>query len=557
MLVAMSTAPPPNLSPAWQALQEHARVTAGLHARELFDRDPTRFDRMHVEFDGLLFDYSKHAVTEETLRLLFALAHERGVEAARAAMFRGDAINVTERRAVLHTALRARVDEGLLADDAPVFPLVQAELRKLRALSDRLGRGELRGHTGKAITDIVNIGIGGSDLGPVMVSEALRPYWRPGLRAHFVSNIDGADLGQVLERVSAESTLFLIASKTFTTDETLTNAHSARAWLLRELKTDQQAVAQHFVALSTNSKGVTEFGIDPANMLEFWDWVGGRYSLWSAIGASLALVLGMPAFEALLAGAADVDDHFRAAPLENNIPVLMALLGVFHTNFRGCASHAVLPYIQHLHRFPAYLQQADMESNGKRVRRSGVDVEGYETGPVVWGEPGTNGQHAFFQLLHQGTRVVPADFLAAARSHYPLGQHHDKLMANCFAQTEALMRGRTLAEARAQLEANGLPAGEVDRLAPHMVFPGNRPSSTFLFEQLDPRTLGRLVALYEHKIFVQGVIWDVNSYDQMGVELGKQLAKVILPKLEGEAAVTGHDASTAALIERYRTLRRP
>ena len=556
MLAAMTAAPPPHRSNAWLALEEHARETATLHARELFDRDPTRFERMHVELDGLLFDYSKHGVTNETLALLFALARERGVLDARAAMFRGDAINVTERRAVLHTALRSGVDEGLVVDGAPIFPLVQAELHKLRGLSDRLGRGELRGHTGKPITDIVNIGIGGSDLGPVMVSEALRPYWRAGLRAHFVSNIDGADLSHVLERVQAETTLFLIASKTFTTDETLTNAHSARAWLLRELDAGPEAVAKHFFALSTNTKGVVAFGIDPANMLEFWDWVGGRYSLWSAIGASIALVLGMDCFEALLAGAADADAHFCSAPLEQNIPVLMALLGVFHANFRGCAPHAVLPYDQHLHRFPAYLQQADMESNGKRVRKNGDDVVGYETGPIVWGEPGTNGQHAFYQLLHQGTRVVPADFLAAARSHYPLGQHHDKLMANFFAQTEALMRGRTLAEARAELEAAGLPAEEVDRLTPHKVFPGNRPSSTFLFEQLDPRTLGRLVALYEHKIFVQGVIWDVNSYDQMGVELGKQLAKAILPKLEGDAPVTGHDASTTALIERYRTLRR-
>ncbi len=555
MLPAMTASTPPNRTNAWLALEQHAQQTAKLHARELFEQDPTRFARMHVELSGLLFDYSKHGVVDETLRLLMALARERGVEEARAAMFAGEPINVTEQREVLHTALRASTDEGLRVDGALVFPLVQTELRKLRGLSDRLGRGELRGHTGKPITDIVNIGIGGSDLGPVMVTEALRPYWRPGLRAHFVSNIDDADLSHVLLDVQAETTLFLVASKTFTTDETLTNARSAREWLLRELGAGKEAVAKHFFALSTNVNGVVDFGIDPANMLEFWDWVGGRYSLWSAIGASIALVLGMDHFESLLAGAADVDAHFRAAPLEANIPVLMALLGVFHTNFRGCATHAVLPYDQHLHRFPAYLQQADMESNGKHVRKNGDEVVGYETGPVVWGEPGTNGQHAFYQLLHQGTRVVPADFLAAARSHYPLGQHHDKLIANFFAQSEALMRGRTLAEATAELTAEGLSPEDVRRLAPHKVFSGNRPSSTFLYDLLDPRTLGRLVALYEHKIFVQGVIWDVNSFDQMGVELGKQLAKAILPKLEGDAPVTGHDASTTALIERYRALR--
>ncbi|MEZ4324306.1 MAG: glucose-6-phosphate isomerase [Polyangiales bacterium] len=547
------TSPSPSQSSAWRALEAHARAEAP-HARALFDADPQRFARMHVELDGLLFDYSKHAVTQETLDLLLDLARERGVQEARAAMLRGDAINVTERRAVLHTALRAGRDEGLVVDGEAVHPLVQAQLGKMRALSERLGRGELRGHHGDPITDIVNIGIGGSDLGPVMVSEALRPYWRQGLRAHFVSNIDGADLAHTLSRVTARSTLFLVASKTFTTDETLTNAHSARAWLLRELGAGQEAVAKHFVALSTNARGVTDFGIDPENMLEFWDWVGGRYSLWSAIGTSLACVLGMDHFEALLAGAADVDAHFRDAPLGENIPVLMALLGVFHHTFRGAATHAVLPYDQHLHRFPAYLQQADMESNGKRVRRSGEDVQGYDTGPVVWGEPGTNGQHAFYQLLHQGTRVVPADFLVAARSHYPLGQHHDKLVANCLAQTEALMRGRTLEEAEVELLASGMTADEASRLAPHKVFPGSRPTSTFMYPTLDPRTLGRLIALYEHKIFVQGVVWDVNSYDQMGVELGKQLAKAILPELEG-AAQGAHDASTAALIARYQQLR--
>jgi glucose-6-phosphate isomerase len=404
------------------------------------------------------------------------------------------------------------------------------------------------GHTGRAITDVVNIGIGGSDLGPVMVTEALRPYWKQGLRAHFVSNVDGTHLSEVLRQVQPETTLFIVASKTFTTQETLTNARSARQWLVDRLGAED-AVARHFVALSTNRDAVAEFGIDPANMFEFWDWVGGRYSLWSAIGLSIATVIGMDHFEDLLAGAYEVDEHVRTAPLRENIPVIMAALGVWYHNFFGAPSHAVLPYDQYLHRFPAYLQQADMESNGKRASRDGAIITGYTTGPIVWGEPGTNGQHAFFQLLHQGTHLVPCDFIVAAQSHNPIAPHQDILVANCIAQAEALMRGKTAEEARAELEQAGVSEGRIASLVPHKTFPGNRPSNTLMVERLTPRALGRLIALYEHKIFVQGVIWNIYSFDQWGVELGKQLAKVVLPELSG--AEGEHDGSTRQLIEYY------
>ncbi|MFT7583581.1 MAG: glucose-6-phosphate isomerase, partial [Myxococcota bacterium] len=507
----------------------------------------------------LLVDFSKHRMDDTTLALLLQLAGEVELPAWIERMFNGEAINTTEKRAVLHVALRNRGDERhpsypMSVDGHDVMADVNAVLAQMRTFSDAVRNGTHRGHTGAAITDIINIGIGGSDLGPVMVTEALRPYWRDGLRVHYVSNVDGTDLSETLRHVSPETTLFLIASKTFTTQETLTNARSARAWLVDALG-DEAAVESHFVALSTNLREVEAFGINPANMFPFWDWVGGRYSLWSAIGLSIAIVVGMDHFEALLDGAHAADVHFREAPLADNIPVLMALLGVWYSNFFGAATHAILPYDQLMHRFAAYFQQGDMESNGKRVDRDGQPITSYETGPVIWGEPGTNGQHAFYQLIHQGTRLVPADFLAPARSQNPLGEHHPILMANFFAQTEALMMGKTRAQVDADLEAAGLSEDAATALAPHRVFPGNRPTTSFLFERLDPRTLGKLTAFYEHKIFVQGIIWNVNSYDQWGVELGKQLAKAILPELAGPGSVSAHDASTNGLINYYKSVR--
>ncbi|MDY0001810.1 MAG: glucose-6-phosphate isomerase [Polyangia bacterium] len=541
-------------TPAWKALAAHKRSLSGLHMRDLFAQDPARFSRYSLRLGDLLFDYSKHRVNDETLRLLLALAEHAGVGRGIQAMFAGERLNGTEGRAVLHVALRNRANRPILVDGLDVMPGVNAVLAKMRAFTDRLRSGAHKGHTGARITDVVNIGIGGSDLGPVMVSEALRPYWQPGLTAHFVSNVDGTHLAETLKRVKAESTLFIVASKTFTTQETLMNARSARAWLVEALGSEA-AVAKHFVALSTNAPAVKAFGIDPENMFEFWDWVGGRYSLWSAIGLPIACVVGMDAFEELLSGAHEVDEHFRTAALGENIPVLMALLGAWYSGFWDAHAHAVLPYDQYLHRFPAYLQQADMESNGKGVDREGKAILDYHTGPVLFGEPGTNGQHAFYQLIHQGTRLVPADFLVAARSHNPMGEHHEVLLANCLAQSEALMRGKTLAEARAELLSKGMPEGQVEALAPHKVFSGNRPTTTFLYQQLTPRTLGRLIALYEHKIFVQGLLFNVFSFDQWGVELGKQLASALLPELEGDAEVETHDASTNGLIREYKRLR--
>ncbi len=524
--------------------------------RDLFARDPERFARMSHEACGLFVDTSKHRVTDETWRLLLDLARQQGVERWRDAMFRGDRINGTEDRAVLHVALRNRSNLPIEVDGKDVMPSVNGVLAKMRAFTDRLRSGAWKGHTGKAITDVVNIGIGGSDLGPVMVTEALRPYWKEGLRAHFVSNVDGTHLAETLKKVAAETTLFIVASKTFTTQETLTNAHSARAWLLRELGAKDEAVAKHFVALSTNAKEVSAFGIDTANMFEFWDWVGGRYSLWSAIGLPIACVVGMDAFEELLDGAHEMDLHFRTAPLASSLPVRLAMLGVLYGGFFGAETHAILPYDQYLHRFPAYFQQGDMESNGKRVDREGREI-GYATGPVVWGEPGTNGQHAFYQLIHQGTRLVPCDFIAPVRTKNPIsgGRHHEILLANFFAQTEALMRGKTDEEARAELVAQKIPPERIDALLPHKVFPGNRPTTSILVEEITPRTLGALVALYEHKIFVQGIVWNIYSFDQWGVELGKQLASKILPELAGTGTVTSHDASTNGLVNHYKARR--
>ena len=531
-------------SPAWTALVAHQRAMADVTMRELFAREPDRFTRMSREAAGVFVDFSKHRTTDETLRLLRALAVQQDVAGWRDRMFAGEHLNGTEDRAVLHVALR---------EPAP-RPEVAAVLARMRDFTDRVRAGTWRGHTGRAITDVVNVGIGGSDLGPVMVTEALRPYWQAGLRAHFVSNVDGTHVAETLARVDPETTLFIVASKTFTTQETLTNAHTARAWLVARLGSEA-AVARHFVALSTNATAVAAFGIDPANMFEFWDWVGGRYSLWSAIGLSIACVIGMDGFAELLAGAHAMDEHFRAAPLDDNLPVILALLGIWYGNFWGADSHAILPYDQYLHRFAAYFQQGDMESNGKRVDRHGAPVD-YATGPVIWGEPGTNGQHAFYQLLHQGTRLIPADFIAPIESHNPLGDHHRILLANFFAQPEALMWGKTADEVRAELTAAGLPPARIEALVPHRTFPGNRPTTSILVQRITPATLGALIALYEHKIFVQGIVWDIYSFDQWGVELGKQLAARILPELAAERPVTGHDASTRGLIERYKA-RRP
>ena len=538
--------------PAWLALQKHFQTVEKLHLRDLFAADPQRFDTFSLRLDDILFDYSKHRITAETIDLLVDLAEQVGLRERIAAMFAGEKINSTEGRAVLHVALRNRSNRPIMVDGEDVMPRVNRVLDQMRGFCNRVRDGRWLGATGRPISAIVNIGIGGSDLGPLMVTEALKPYGHARLRVHFVSNVDATHLTETLRRLDPETTLFLIASKTFTTQETMANAHSARTWLLDRLA-DQTAVARHFVAISTNRREVSAFGIDPDNMFEFWDWVGGRYSLWSAIGLSIALFIGMDRFEELLAGAHRVDEHFRTLPFERNIPVLMGLLGIWYNNFFAAQSHAILPYDQYLHRFPAYFQQGDMESNGKSTTLAGTPVD-YSTGPIIWGEPGTNGQHAFYQLLHQGTKLVPADFLAPVESHNPLGEHHRLLLSNFFAQPEALMRGKTAAEARSELAAEGLPPERLEQLLPHKVFPGNRPSSSFLFKRLTPGTLGSLIALYEHKIFTQGVVWQINPFDQWGVELGKQLAKTILPELRETAPTTGHDSSTGGLIDYYRQL---
>ncbi len=531
---------------AWRSLTAHYAELRSVHLRALFQDDSERVTRMTLREGGLRFDFSKHRATDETLAQLVGLAEERDVAGAIARMFAGERINVTEGRAVLHVALRNRSNRPIRVDGRNVVPMVSAALAKMRAFSDRLRAGEHKGHTGEAISDVVNLGIGGSDLGPRMVVEALAPFAKGGPRVHFVSNVDGADLARTLAPLDPARTLFIVASKSFTTQETLTNARSARAWLIERLKEDA-AVAKHFVAVSSNADAVRSFGIDGANVFEMWDWVGGRYSLWSTIGLPIACAVGMDRFEELLGGAHRMDEHFRTSPLSENIPVVSALLGVWYAGFFGAASHAVLPYDHGLRLLPAWLQQLDMESNGKRVRADGEPVEGYTTGPIVWGGTGTDAQHSFFQLLHQGTRLVPVDFLAPIESHYPRGDHHPKLLANMIAQAEALMRGRTEAEARAELGAAGLDEDGIDALAPHKVFEGNRPSTAILFPQLDPETLGALLAFYEHRVFVQGVIWGINSFDQWGVELGKQLAKQVLEELEGGSA-GDHDASTRGLI---------
>jgi glucose-6-phosphate isomerase len=539
---------------AWRALAAHAEAMRGVRLRELFADDPERFTRLSGRLDDLLADWSKQRVTSETMDLLVELARACDVEGRRDAMLAGEKINATEGRAVLHTALRNRSDQPVMVDGRDVMPDVRDVLEQMRVFAEAVRRGEWRGHTGATITDVVNIGIGGSDLGPLMVCEALRPYARADLRVHFISNVDGAHLVHTLAGLDPARTLFIVASKTFTTQETMSNAQSARAWLVAGLGGNAAAVGRHFVAVSTNAEAVRAFGIDPANMFVFWDWVGGRYSLWSAIGLSIVLYLGFERFLELLDGAHAMDRHFATAPLAANLPVVMALIGVWNSNFLGAESLAILPYDQHLARFPAYLQQGDMESNGKSVTLGGEVVD-YQTGPLIWGEPGTNGQHAFYQLIHQGTRLVPCDFLAAAVSQTPLGDHHAKLVANFFAQSEALAFGRTAAEVRAELEGQGMAQDAVERLLPHKVFEGNRPSTSILYQKLTPYRLGTLVALYEHKIFTQGVIWDVNSFDQWGVELGKALAGRILPELEGSTPVRSHDSSTNGLINQLKLLR--
>jgi len=536
----------PTKTKAWQELEKHYQTTIKpTNMRALFSADPDRFSKYSLRFGDILFDYSKNIVSDTTLGLLRQLAQESGVKEAIEAMFTGEKINQTEDRSVLHTALRNLSGGTVLSDGKDVMPDVLRVLAQIKAFAARIHSGEWKGYTGKKIKYIVNIGIGGSDLGPVMVTEALRPYWVAGIQTYFVSNVDGTHIAETLKKVNPEEVLFLIASKTFTTQETMTNAHTARDWFLQSAK-DESKVALHFVALSTNEKEVKKFGIDTANMFEFWDWVGGRYSLWSAIGLSIALTVGYDNFESLLKGAHETDNHFRTTPFEKNIPVTMALIGLWYTNFFGSQTEAILPYDQYMHRFAAYFQQGNMESNGKSVDRNGQPVE-WSTGPVVWGEPGTNGQHAFYQLIHQGSVLIPCDFIAPAISHNPIGDHHMKLLSNFFAQTQALMNGKT----KEELEKENVPAS----LIPYKSFSGNRPTNSFLVKEITPFTLGQLIALYEHKIFVQGIIWNIYSFDQWGVELGKQLAGKILPELQGTEEVSSHDSSTNGLINAWKKMR--
>uniref|UniRef100_A0AAY4EK44 Glucose-6-phosphate isomerase n=1 Tax=Denticeps clupeoides TaxID=299321 RepID=A0AAY4EK44_9TELE len=539
--------------PMGTKLEQWFRSNAGdLNMRKLFEEDKDRFSKFSLTLntdDGeILLDYSKNLINEDVFAMLIDLAKSRGVEAARDRMFSGEKINFTEGRAVLHVALRNRSNAPISVDGNDVMPEVNKVLQKMKDFCHKVRSGEWKGFTGKAITDVVNVGIGGSDLGPLMVTEALKPYSKGGPRVWFVSNIDGTHIAKTLAELNAETTLFIIASKTFTTQETITNAESAKEWFLQAAK-DQSAVAKHFVALSTNAPKVKDFGIDTNNMFEFWDWVGGRYSLWSAIGLSIALHIGFENFEKLLAGAHWMDTHFRTAPPEKNAPILLALLGIWYINFFKAETHALLPYDQYMHRFAAYFQQGDMESNGKYITNHGTRVN-YNTGPIVWGEPGTNGQHAFYQLIHQGTRLIPADFLIPAQTQHPIRDslHHKILIANFLAQTEALMKGKTKDEAKKELEAGGLSGGALEKLLPHKVFEGNKPTNSIVFKKLSPFMLGALIAMYEHKIFVQGVMWEINSFDQWGVELGKQLAKKIEPELQDKKEVSSHDSSTNGLI---------
>ncbi|QHL88840.1 glucose-6-phosphate isomerase [Nibribacter ruber] len=543
----------PTTTQAWKKLEAHYEQMQAQHLKDLFQQDPKRFEKLSLTFEDILIDFSKNRVTQETMQLLLQLAQETGLQEAIDGMFSGEKINFTEDRAVLHVALRNSSNSPIMVDGKDVMLDVNRVLDQMKAFSEQVISGGWKGYTGKPITTIVNIGIGGSDLGPVMVTEALKPYQQPNITTYFVSNVDGTHIAETLKKVDAETTLFMIASKTFTTQETMTNAHSARTWFLENAK-DEEHIKKHFVAISTNTKAVSAFGIDPQNMFEFWDWVGGRYSLWSAIGLSICCTIGFENFRALLDGAHAMDQHFQKTPFEKNAPVILALLGIWYNNFFSAEAHALLPYDQYMHRFAAYFQQGDMESNGKSVDRNSQPVN-YQTGPIIWGEPGTNGQHAFYQLIHQGTKLIPCDFLAPAVTHNPLSDHHPKLMANFFAQTEALMNGKTEEEVLKEMQAANLSEEEIKSLKDFKVFEGNRPTNSILFKQLTPRTLGALLAMYEHKIFVQGIIWNIYSFDQWGVELGKQLASKILPELLNEEPVTSHDSSTNGLINQFKAFR--
>jgi len=538
--------------PAWKALTAHFDAVKDLHMRDLFAEDPGRFEKFSLTAGDMLLDYSKNRVTEETIELLVELAREAGVEDWRDRMFRGEAINFTEQRAALHVALRNRVNRPIVVDGEDVMPEVNRVLHQMREFSDAVRDGDWRGYSGKPIHDVVNLGVGGSDLGPQMVCEALTPYGRNGPRMHFVSNVAPSHIAETLRLLDPETTLFIVSSKSFKTEETMANARTAKSWFLMHAP-GAEGIARHFVAVSTNREAVKAFGIDPANMFEFWDWVGGRYSLWSSIGLSLAVYIGMDHFEQLLKGAFMMDEHFRTAPLGKNMPVIMALMGVWYINFFGAQSHAIYPYGHYLRRLPQYLQQADMESNGKSVNRDGERV-GFDTGPVLWGGAGTNGQHAYFQLVHQGTRMVPCDFIGAGNSQNPIDNHHEMLLANMFAQAKAFMMGRSEADAREEMEEQGLAPEEIERLLPHKVCEGNNPSNTIMYRRMTPRALGALLALYEHKIFTQGVIWGLDSFDQWGVELGKKLARDILPRVEGDVPVEEFDASTNGLINYTQSL---
>lgn len=539
-------------SKAYQYLSNHYIDIAPKHLKELFAEDDERALKFSITFDAIFFDYSKNRIDDKTIALLMQLARECKLDDAIISLFSGEVINETEHRSVLHTALRSQSNQPVLVGGKDIMPEIHNVLAQMKSFSEQIINGTWKGYTGKSITDVVNIGIGGSDLGPVMVTEALKAY-KNHLSMHFVSNIDGTDIAEVLKGIDPETTLFLVASKTFTTQETMTNAHTARDWFI-ENGASEEDVAKHFVALSTNSSAVEAFGIDTANMFVFWDWVGGRYSLWSAIGLSIALSIGFDNFNELLIGAHEADVHFKDTPFEDNIPVVMALLGIWYNNFFDAETQAILPYDQYMHRFPAYFQQGDMESNGKYVDRSGKKVT-YQTGPVIWGEPGTNGQHAFYQLIHQGTKLIPCDFIAPAQSHHPIGQHHSILLSNFFAQTQALMNGKDEEEVLAELQAAGKSQEEIDLLLPFKVFEGNRPTNSFLLKKITPKSLGTLIAFYEHKIFTQGVIWNIFSFDQWGVELGKQLASKIFPALQNEERITQHDSSTNNLINQFKEWR--
>ena len=539
-----------NQSPIWQSLNQHKKDIESISLREMFKSDPNRFNQFHIQFNDLLLDYSKHRISKETISLLVKLAKEADVEGWRNRMFEGEKINSTEHRAVLHTALRNQNISPIISDGEDVIPKVKNVLKKMRRFSEEVRSGQWKGFTGKAITSVINIGIGGSDLGPAMVCQALKAYGSKTITPYFVSNVDGADLSQALEKCNPETTLFIIASKTFTTQETMTNAFSARDWFLKAAK-DNQHIKKHFVALSTNQHTVSQFGIDTENMFEFWDWVGGRYSLWSAIGLSIALYIGMDGFEDLLKGGFEMDEHFKTAPIEQNIPMMMGLLGIWYINFFNFPTHAILAYDQGLSKLAPYLQQADMESNGKFINRDGEHID-FHTGPVIWGEVGTNGQHAFYQLLHQGTEIVPADFIMPIESQYALGkdgnEHHKILLSNFIAQTQSLMLGKTYNEARAEIEKQGYEGEDIESFIPQKTFEGNRPTSSILFKKLTPKTLGQIIAMYEHKIFTQGIVWNINSFDQWGVEYGKQIAKQVLPKLSEKTPTDNFDSSTNGLI---------